>query len=599
MTDLERTGQVSAFSRWYVNVAACLAACVSPLPMHVGARAQSYDPATQGPATLLKAPTDALAYHAARQRVRVLLDEKRAVEAETLAGQLVREYPRDGQNWLLLGAAKREMGNFTEAATAHERAAELLGWNIDQVPWVRAAMDHLAAGNRRAALDLLHRGIFEQRSVNRSWLFEQAEFAPLRSDPEFLEIVGRVDGAGWPRDLGWRHDIDFLRDEVKRVNPDYHDRPLPPEFERRHADLKQKVPQLSDEEILVGLNRMLASMRQGHTSLNGLGGSRIQERKLPFHTWLFPEGLFIVNATDEHRDLIGARLVSIEGVLAQEALRRVNETQSVDGDNEYLVSGTGLLSLAPYLKGLGITRSAEEIRVTLQRPGKSIETVTLATVQTYFVWGLAPPPEVQPPLFLRNMTQAHWHQALPEHDALYVQLNQVSDDKDETLSAYGQRLRGTLALSAPSNLILDLRHNPGGTTKKYPELLRTLIGFSQMPGRRIYVLIGRNTYSAAGNLITDLERLADPLFVGEASSECCWLYGDPSSFRLPFSKISGSVAGLRWNLSHTPLDGRREMSPQVPVLLTARDYFAGHDPVMQTVLRMISQDTRLPATASD
>jgi hypothetical protein len=31
------------------------------------------------------------------------------------------------------------------------------------------------------------------------------------------------------------------------------------------------------------------------------------------------------------------------------------------------------------------------------------------------------------------------------------------------------------------------------------------------------------------------------------------------------------------------------MSPEVPVQLTAKDYFAGRDPVMETVFRMIGR----------
>jgi hypothetical protein len=43
---------------------------------------------------------------------------------------------------------------------------------------------------------------------------------------------------------------------------------------------------------------------------------------------------------------------------------------------------------------------------------------------------------------------------------------------------------------------------------------------------------------------------------------------------------------MKWNLS-TPGDGRREMSPDVPVQLTARDYFTGRDPALEAVRRLI------------
>ncbi|HYR08871.1 MAG TPA: hypothetical protein VEQ60_13905, partial [Longimicrobium sp.] len=151
----------------------------------------------------------------------------------------------------------------------------------------------------------------------------------------------------------------------------------------------------------------------------------------------------------------------------------------------------------------------------------------------------------------------------------------------------GRRLWTVLDSVRPKNLILDLRHNNGGTTQLYPELLRTLIAFSRPEGNRVYVLIGRRSYSATGNFVTDLERLVDPIFVGEASSECCNLYGDPTVVKLPYSGTQGELTAVKWQLS-SPSDRRREISPEVPVQLTAAAYFAGQDPVMDAVFRMIA-----------
>jgi len=192
-------------------------------------------------------------------------------------------------------------------------------------------------------------------------------------------------------------------------------------------------------------------------------------------------------------------------------------------------------------------------------------------------------------MFLRNLQENHWEQALPERSALYVQFNQVRNDAAETLPAFGARLWSVLEAQKPGNLILDLRHNTGGTTSLYPELLRTIIAYTRVRERKVYVLIGRSTYSAAGNFITDLERLVNPVFVGEASSECCNLNGDVAPVQLPHSGLSGSISGVRWNLSGDVFDGRREMSPHVPVQLTAAAYFAGLDPALDAVFTLIDR----------
>jgi C-terminal processing protease CtpA/Prc len=137
------------------------------------------------------------------------------------------------------------------------------------------------------------------------------------------------------------------------------------------------------------------------------------------------------------------------------------------------------------------------------------------------------------------------------------------------------------------NVILDLRHNNGGSTPLYEELLRSLIAFSRAPGHTVYVLIGRRTYSATGNFVTDLERLVRPVFVGEPSSECCNLYGDPIMLTLPYSRTQLEVTALRWQLS-VPSDRRREITPDVPVQLTAAAYFAGRDPALDAIFELIA-----------
>lgn len=557
------------------------------------AGSQTYDPTEGSPLTLLSVPRDGVAYYEAKLRAAELVSEKQYAEAEPLVERLTREYPRDGENWILLARVKRGLDKPAEAAPAYERAGRLIGWGPYWIPGYSAAARYLEAGDRRAALDALRREVFEHRGVLRDEMYDfpgsSPWFASLRDDPEFLEIIGRPDTTGWTRDYGWRRDIDHLYGEVRRVNPDYHDEPFPAELDRRYEELKEKVPQLSDEEIFVGMSRMLAVLRQGHVSLFETGPGM---KQLPLQLYAFPEGIFIVDASGEQAPLVGSRLLAIGGTPAEEALRRIAGMMSVDGDMQYVWTGLNWLVHAQVLKGLGVAGSVDSITVTVQPAGGRAREVALATVPATSWKKLVPPRGAAPPLFLRNVGEAHWEVALPEHDALYVQMNQASDDEDETLPAFGRRLWTVLSETGPKSLILDLRHNNGGATQLYPELLRSVIAFTRTPGNRLYVLIGRNTYSAAANLITDLERLADPVFVGEASSECCNFYGDPASVTLPYSGHQAELTAVRWNLSKEVFDARREMSPEVPVQLTAGAYFAGRDPALEAIFRMIESSRK-------
>ena len=572
-----------------------------------GAGAARYDPRTgASPLELLEGPSDPVAYYRMKQRARSLLAINKyryrteegdvaaggAAEAEPLAEQLVSAYPRDANNWLLLATAKRLLKKHAEAAAAYEREGALSGWDPNAA--INAIVNHIAAGNKSGAMEIIRRQILERATPDRARYFDIDEMAPLRDDPEFLELVGRPDASSWSRNEGWTKDVDFLLNEIKRANAEYRDRPLPLELVRGMAELKREIPRLGNEEILVQLNRVLATLHQGHTNLwepRDKGPIAPQFVPLGFH--LFSEGLFIINAAPQHHNLIGSKVIAIGKTPALDALRKVSETVSGDGPMEYVWKGAYLISYAPFLKGLGIIDNVDALEIMIEDAVGSRRTVALQTSSDLGWFDAIAPGKQAVSLNGYKGMRYHVVRPVPKHDALYVQFNQVRNEEKQTLAAFGTRLNEIIRASRPRNIVLDMRVNAGGSTATYANLLRALTAFSIDPRNQIYVLIARRTYSAASNFITELEHLGDPIFVGEPASQCCNLNGDFSTFVLPYSRIGGTMPVVKWNLSH-PYDTRREISPVVPVQLTAKDYFSGRDTVLDTTYKLIADGRRAP-----
>jgi C-terminal processing protease CtpA/Prc len=126
--------------------------------------------------------------------------------------------------------------------------------------------------------------------------------------------------------------------------------------------------------------------------------------------------------------------------------------------------------------------------------------------------------------------------------------------------------------------IVDLRNNPGGNNTTYDPLLSVL---RDAPG--LTVLTSRTTFSAAANLIAELEREAEPLLVGEPTGGSPNIYGDPVDIQLPETGLTAHVAGVWWELAGAD-DGRLEFYPDVSVGLVSADLFAGRDPVLTAAL---------------
>jgi len=532
----------------------------------------------------LVAPAEPLAYFDDTREGRRLFDEQKYSEAAEVFQKAVSQYPKDGSIWIQLGQALRLSNKPKEAIAAYEKGLELTSTWPPAGVRLSLAQAYLAIGNKEMAYQVLERMMQENQYTQKPALYDHAAFAAIRDEPRFLKLVGRIDTSKMSRAEGWRTDIDYLVSEIKRVNHLYRKQPLPEALVTRQRALKRDVDTLTDEEIFVGMGRMLSPLKQGHVSLAIFPETkRPAVKNIPLQFYAFPEGVFVVRSDQKNADLVGAEVLRIEDAPPGELVKQIEEHASVENEMKMLWGGMRPLGSIPVLRGLGVLKPGrDEVRLTLEKDGQEVERV-LAPVAQEQERKLGPPPVATPPLFVRNVPRAHWLEALPKSDAVFVQVNQIAPDPDESMAEFGLKLRKFLADTPVKNVILDLRHNNGGNTFTYTEMLRTLVAHSTKEGNRLYVIIGRGVYSATSNLISDLERLARPIFVGEPSSGIGNQDGDESMTVLPYSGIRAFLTSVKWQYSH-PWDLRTSMVPDLPVQLTAKDYFAGKDPVMETIL---------------
>lgn len=540
----------------------------------------------------LAAPDDPLAYYADREAASVAMEERDFAEAEPLLQRLTSAYPLDADTWAELAFAQNRLGKSAEAIAAYQRVMALAGPGYARAR-TRISALYVQLADYDAALDWLEQMVMQDAYLDRPGLISAGLPAPMRDDPRFRVIAGDIDTSGMTREQGWRTDLDFLLSEIHRLSPRHRDGELPAEVVAVHRQLYADAGSLSDEQMYAGVSRLVGALNQNHTMMWGLAPGRPPAahpilRYLPVQLYFFPEGVFVIGAGENVRDLVGAQLLAIDGTPTLAAFAQVRETMSVGGASEALASGPLRLIDAALLNGLGVTQRPERASLRLRlRDGRTV-TQVLDTVTEPIVSKLPPPPRVTAPPFLTHAAESHWLEVWPDAATVYAQVSQMAPDEDETLPAFGLRLRSALAESNARNVIVDLRLNNGGDTFTYVELLRTLLAFSVQEGHKVYVLIGRNTYSAAVNFTTDLERLANPVFVGEPTGATGNQEGDEGAIRLPYSGLRANIAGVLWQLSH-PWDERRFIAPDAPVQLTAADYFAGRDPALEITRALIAR----------
>jgi hypothetical protein len=104
---------------------------------------------------------------------------------------------------------------------------------------------------------------------------------------------------------------------------------------------------------------------------------------------------------------------------------------------------------------------------------------------------------------------------------------------------------------------------------------------------RLAVLTSRVTFSAAMQLIVDLEQTTPAIFVGEPTGGSPNQYGDATAIRLPNAGLNAHVATIAWQTAGAS-DDRLTREPDIAVVLESKEYFDTDDRVLKTAVTALA-----------
>jgi hypothetical protein len=376
-----------------------------------------------------------------------------------------------------------------------------------------------------------------------------------------------------------RSDLRNLVDELEQRHPDAYHAVSREAFRAAADDLASRAPALTRNQQIVGVMRLMAMLgeRDGHSGVHPLSpvpGQRLTA--YPLRLYRFPEGLFVVQA--DERALIGARIAAVGGLPADEVEARIKPL--INRDNEWTV-----LDRLPYfvvtaevLDGLGISPT---FTVELAGGGSRELTFEPISVQEHIGrfggwWEPTTRPGPQP-LYLRLGKIQYGLTKIDRGRALYVAYNATTDP--------GLIPRKLIRMSRSKRVrrvIVDIRLNGGGNNTTYWGLIAALRHPRINRPDKLRILIGRRTFSAAGNFAADVDQRTRARFFGEATGGAPSQWGDSAPIALPSIGITAFTAVEYVGDQN---DTRVTTPPDVAVPTSAADFFAGRDPVLAAALR--------------
>ncbi len=379
----------------------------------------------------------------------------------------------------------------------------------------------------------------------------------------------------------WQLDIDSFARQLTELHPNLFARVSRSRFESEVASLRASVSSLSDSAVVVGLMRILALVGDPHTTINR--GSFNGFRQLPLRFEWFADGIFVVGASEEHREALGLRLVRIGSAPLAAAIESLSEVIPYENDSWLRFSLVSLLTVPEVLEAQSLVADAARIPLELEdAEGRTVAIEVAAEPrQTLPFVDAGPPPEGRP-LYRQREDENYWLTLLEPSQTLYVQYRRASDGGPEPFSQFAARIVQMLDSEPVRALVLDLRNNTGGNSGLMEPLL---IALERRPewsgGEGLYTIIGRATFSSALMNAFDLKARTRAILVGEPTGGKPNHYGQVSSFRLPTSAIRVFHSTRFFRLSAT--SNPPSLEPDIRVEIQSRDYFEGRDPVLETV----------------
>jgi tetratricopeptide (TPR) repeat protein len=246
------------------------------------------------------------------------------------------------------------------------------------------------------------------------------------------------------------------------------------------------------------------------------------------------------------------------------------------------------LSFPEVLSGLKIVSDKQKLDITISKDGR--ERVVSIRPEGAPENLVRPPAnwidaagKAELPLYRKRQGELFWFEYLKDKQLVYVKQDAVQNDPDKPLGDFYKGVFEFVDANPVDKLVIDLRNNTGGNNTLNRPILINLIRSKVNKRGHLFVITGRQTFSAAQNFVNQIEKWTEAIFVGEPTADHVNMYGDNRPFTLPNSGLVVRASTLWWQ-DLDPRDERKWTAPEIAADLSWEDYRSGRDPVFQAVL---------------
>src|SRR5215204_998517 len=166
----------------------------------------------------------------------------------------------------------------------------------------------------------------------------------------------------------WQADVKFLGDELPKRHRNAFHRLKQADYEAAVRQLYDRVPQMTEDEIIVGLMKIVALIKDGHTSV--VPREYFKSGTFPVKFYMYSDGLFIRKAAPEYAGLVGGKVLKIGNLNADEAFKTVGQAAFADNEMGIREITPVMLSVPEILAGFKVIDDKQKLNLTIETGGK-------------------------------------------------------------------------------------------------------------------------------------------------------------------------------------------------------------------------------------
>lgn len=371
-------------------------------------------------------------------------------------------------------------------------------------------------------------------------------------------------------------DLHYLRDTLPTKHINLFFDLSRKDFEERISDIESRIGTLSNNELYIELMKVVKSVEDSHTSISFREARKYQ---LPIHFLPFKEGIFVDRA--ERKDLLYCQLIAINGVKIKKLKSLFKEIIYHKNEAFFDYKFPQDISNAFYLQGLGIAPTTDSIDFTFRNENKETFTVTLR-----------PNPKAKPKVIdayfnihsLNTAATGKIYGVSYDHTGqlAYLHYHACREDAKYPFAHFVKDVMDTLAHYSPRKIVIDLRYNSGGSSPIMKPLIDSLQCNYTSTDTKIYVIIGKQTFSSGILNAIELKERCNATLVGEHTAGEVNHYGELGKFTLPHSRASVRYS-TKYFLCNDRYNGALRPDKLVPV--SVDDFKQGRDGSLEYIYK--------------